>query len=128
MKEFLTYNDYGLLIKELTEIIQKSVLCQNLKYIYSPPRGGLPIAVHLSHFLNLKFLPESYDRTTLGWNELLVVDDVADTGETLKWFRVFITATLHYKQRSKFKPNFYVKETENWIVYPWEKPDEIPNR
>lgn len=128
MKEFLSYHEYGLLIKELTEVIQKSDLCKNLKYIYAPPRGGLPIAVHLSHFLCLDFLPENYDRTTIRHDELLVVDDISDTGETLKWFRVFITASLYYKPWSKFKPNFYIKETTNWLVFPWEKTDETPNR
>ncbi len=128
MKEFMSYSEYGLLVSELTNMIKNSKKTKNLKYIYSPPRGGLPIAVHLSHFLELDFLKENVDRTTIPYDQLLVVDDVVDTGKTLKWFRVFLTASLHYKPKSPFKPNFYVKETTNWIVYPWEKPDEIPNR
>ena len=59
----------------------------------------------------------------------MLVDDVADTGRSmdlavryLKENKVGIlkTATIHYKPQSMFKPNFYVKETEKWIVYPWE--------
>ncbi len=62
--------------------------------------------------------------------KVLVVDDVADSGKTLalvvkllkkKKAKVVKTATLHYKKSSIVKPDFYIKETDAWIVYPWEK-------
>ncbi len=63
---------------------------------------------------------------------VLLVDDIADTGDTLmlakeylikKFPKNLMIATLHYKQKSKIKPDFFVKEVENdvWIIYPWEK-------
>lgn len=61
---------------------------------------------------------------------LLVVDDVADTGQSLiviknhlkkKGARVVKFATIHYKIKSNLKPDFYAKKTSSWIVYPWEK-------
>jgi len=63
---------------------------------------------------------------------VLLVDDIADTGDTLmlakeylikKFPKNLMTATLHYKQKSKIRPDFFVKEVENdvWIIYPWEK-------
>ncbi len=60
---------------------------------------------------------------------LLLIDDVADTGETLKKAKNFIssvykgdvyTATIHHKPWCKFKPDFYVRVVDKWIIYPWE--------
>jgi len=60
---------------------------------------------------------------------VLIVDDVADTGETLLLVKEHVsalgantvkTATLHMKPWSKIKPDFFVSETDSWIVYPWE--------
>ncbi len=60
---------------------------------------------------------------------VLVVDDVADSGKTLiaavehvknmnpKEIR---TATLYYKKHSILKPDYYIRETQSWVVYPWE--------
>lgn len=66
---------------------------------------------------------------------VLVVDDVADSGETLKTIleqliipknpRELRTATLHIKPWSIFKPDYYVKVVDAWIVYPWEKYEMI---
>lgn len=62
--------------------------------------------------------------------KVLVVDDVADSGRTLalvvamvkkRGAKVVKTAALHYKRSSIVKPDFFVKETDKWIVYPWEK-------
>lgn len=63
---------------------------------------------------------------------VLLVDDVADTGDSLmlakkhlleKSPNTLITATLHYKSKSKIKPDFFVKKVDGntWIIYPWEK-------
>lgn len=60
---------------------------------------------------------------------VLVVDDVADSGKSLiaavehvkkmnpKEIR---TATLYYKKHSMLKPDYYIRETQSWVVYPWE--------
>jgi hypoxanthine phosphoribosyltransferase len=61
---------------------------------------------------------------------VLAVDDVADTGKSLKAVIEYLyglgakqvkTATLHYKPKSIVKPDFYVEETDAWIVYPHER-------
>jgi len=67
----------------------------------------------------------------LSGKNVLLVDDVADEGLTLKAViekeiapknplktRV---ATLHMKPWCKFKPDYYIQTTDAWIVYPWEK-------
>lgn len=60
---------------------------------------------------------------------VLVVDEVADSGGSLKLVKAHIleqgalevkTATLYCKPQSVFKPDFYEKETDCWIVFPWE--------
>jgi hypoxanthine phosphoribosyltransferase len=61
---------------------------------------------------------------------VLIVDDVADRGESLRLARKHVEekgagevkiATLHYKPWSKTVPDFYVKKVRSWIVYPWER-------
>ena len=61
---------------------------------------------------------------------VLLVDDVADSGETLKAVKEHIqkrgvaelaTCTLHYKPWSIIKPDIYIDQTEAWIIYPWER-------
>lgn len=61
---------------------------------------------------------------------VLVVNDVADTGESLKLALDHVlekgagksmTATVYYKPHSKFKPDFFADTTSNWIIFPWER-------
>jgi len=62
--------------------------------------------------------------------KVLVVDDVADTGESLKvavehldicGAKAIKTATIYYKPQSIFKPDFFIVQTEQWVVFPWER-------
>jgi uncharacterized protein len=78
-------------------------------------------------------------------NRLLLIDDVFDTGRSLEavvdelarrcrrnlpeHIRI---ATVYYKptrNRSRFKPDYYVRETDQWLVFPHElqglTPEEI---
>jgi len=134
-KTIITYEMYDHMLDKLVEQIEFSNLYTKVKYVYGPPRGGLPMAVHLAHHLDLTLL-DRFDFKNLPrreWKKVLLVDDVADTGKTLHEIRntfgvFFSVATLHYKPRSIVKPNFYVEETTDWLIYPWEKLDEIPNR
>ena len=137
-KIIITYDIYDHMMDNLVEQIEFSKLYTKIKYVYGPPRGGLPIAVHLAHHLDLKFIILN-QLGALDSHELdrvLIVDDIADTGKTLNDFkRAFkimdaslTTATLFVKDRSIIKPDFYVEETTDWIVYPWEKINEKPNR
>ncbi|MGE0207493.1 MAG: phosphoribosyltransferase, partial [Candidatus Babeliales bacterium] len=62
---------------------------------------------------------------------ILIVDDLVDTGETMKFLiealkdslpkTTIKIATLYYKPTSCIKPDYYIEETTNWIVFPWEK-------
>jgi len=66
---------------------------------------------------------------------ILIVDDIADSGETLQYaWRKFTgngcervqTASVFYKPCSKFKPDYFAEEVDEktWIVQPWE-PTEV---
>lgn len=62
--------------------------------------------------------------------KVLVVDDVADTGESLRAVTKHLKemgaaevriATLHYKPKSVVMPEYFVRKTDAWIVYPHER-------
>lgn len=65
---------------------------------------------------------------------VLVVDDVSDQGDSLLALVDLLrrdgaaevkTATVHFKPWSKLKPDFFVVETDSWIIYPWELYESI---
>lgn len=67
---------------------------------------------------------------------VLVVDDVADRGDTYRLARRHIgqrkpaairTAALHYKVGSRFVPDFYAARLTawHWIDYPWARIEDI---
>ena len=67
-----------------------------------------------------------YDRKVVTRKQILVVDDIADTGHTLKDFdnEHNVVCTFHYHKQSLTVPEFFCEEkTDEWIVYPWEERD-----
>lgn len=117
-------------------------------------RGGLIPGVLLSHALDVKHgvtTIQSYNKSKeqgqveadkyismigrLDRNSsILIVDDIADSGTTLReayeWLAAsgfnmdkVHTATIYYKKRSKFKPNYYAEKIgdNEWVQFPWEK-------
>ncbi len=61
--------------------------------------------------------------------EVLLIDDIADSGRSLSMAFDLLnsygavdvkTAVIHYKPWSMLEPDFYVEETERWVIYPWE--------
>ncbi len=64
----------------------------------------------------------------------LIVDDVADTGKSLKLAKDHIlqkgatevrTATVYSKPWSVIKPDYFEKETRRWVVFPWETKEAV---
>jgi hypothetical protein len=75
--------------------------------------------------------PEVYQDISADLNgeTILLFDDIADTGETLKFVKKYLesrgvkkiyTATLFYKPHSMIKPDYYGEETVAWIIFPYE--------
>ena len=84
--------------------------------VYGIPRGGLILAVLLSHKLELPMLLAPTSKS-------LVVDDIADTGKTLQHFHDIGTfiVTLYYHQQSLIMPSLWLHEKgDKWVVFPWE--------
>ncbi len=111
-------------------------------------RGGLPPAVRFSHIgelplrvMGLKFykdVGETNEKPTvtipltadITGKRVLVIDDVADTGETLVEVKKHLeeknpeevrVAVIAKKPSSIFDPDYYIMCTDKWIVFPWEK-------
>jgi len=67
---------------------------------------------------------------------VLVMDDVADTGKSLRLVKSHLKergaaevkiATVYYKPWSVIIPDYYMKETRSWIIFPWERKETIRN-
>ncbi len=134
------YKDCLFLGKKITE--------KNIKIdrIIAISRGGLVPARILSDFLqapisnivissysNLKQLkePEIIEVAHLDLKDqtILIVDEVSDTGKTfiraLKHFqnhkpKKILTASPYIKPKTIFIPDFYIKNIDTWIVFPYD--------
>jgi len=114
-KVYLSWDDITILVEDLCNTIASSGA--QIKSITGIERGGLIPAVMISHKLNIPYVTKINKDT-------LVVDDICDTGETLKNMVAGYTATLHYKPTAISTPDFYSKEVgTEWLIYPWERSD-----
>jgi len=129
-KVFITPQKFHDDIIELCNLIPKG----KYKSVIGLPRGGCIAAVYISHFCNLKYFKFEDFQYMDDFSEVLVIDDLVDTGKTLKDLQEgeehFDTGVVYYKPRSVVVPTYYVEEFKNsdWIVFPFEKADEEPNR
>ena len=111
-------------IEDLVDILAEGIAnnLDDINYIHGLSRGGLIPAVMLSHKLNI---PYTDHPSTVHGKKVLIVDDIADSGETLKKWDNYQTAVLHYKpDTSKTVPTIWAVQhvTGDWVVYPWEHP------
>ncbi|MGC8562386.1 MAG: energy-coupling factor transporter ATPase [Thermoplasmata archaeon] len=148
--EALKFVDLKRYARELAaDIIRKFGRPESIVYI---ERGGMVIGRLLSDFLSVRKvyplrasyytddgIPMTHVRISdfefsISKNQgyILLVDDIADTGKTLKAAKEelgrrttanIITATVVYKPQSVFKPDAYVYEVSNntWIVFDYEE-------
>ena len=141
---------YGLLLK-LSEKIRKSGFEPDV--IVGVSRGGLIPARIMSDLLENSKLANVTTEFYVGMaktkseptitqpvsfpvkdKKVLVVDDLADTGESLKLVNVHLKkqgaseikiATIYYKPWSIIVPHYYEKQTRCWIVFPWEQKETV---
>ncbi|MGB9786475.1 MAG: phosphoribosyltransferase [Infirmifilum sp.] len=112
-------------------------------------RGGLVVGRILSDLLQVKELvnlPVSFykgvgttrdkpvisadiDESTIKGRSVLIVDDIVDTGETLKAVLAYVeslkprivrSAAPYVKPWANPFPDYYVKIVEDWVVFPYE--------
>lgn len=87
-----------------------------LNGVYGFPRGGLPLAVALSHQLSIPLLKEPEE-------DCLFVDDVYETGKTLKqaWeYDGSKACTWMSKQTPTWFTTVEITTKKEWLVFPWE--------
>ena len=118
-KKYLSWSEIEIAVERLASNIFNSD--RGITAITGLPRGGLIPAVMLSHKLKIPYIVNPQ----LVGNNVLLVDDICDTGETLKRFQNeanIITCTIHYKKSASYEPNFWYRMADEniWIVYPWE--------
>lgn len=121
MKRFVDWDE----VVDFLELVSEKCSETNIDGVYGLPRGGLVLAVMLSHRLGKPLLLAPTSKS-------LIVDDICDSGESLlhyysnasaeeKTERPLI-ATMFYKQNSLVEPDIYLYEKKNdWIVFPWEE-------
>ena len=119
MIKYFTWDEFD---KSVEHIATK---CKFLEFsgIYGVPRGGLCLAVALSHKLKINLITEPIKNS-------LIVDDVYETGITLNNFKN-IEGAMFFVLFSKRKPLWWntvhiSKESER-IVFPWENAANLQN-
>ena len=142
--KYYAYNDF----RDDTKVLIQKVKEFEPESIVAIARGGLTLAHAMAEGLNIRDVQsirtELYDSTEkrdcitlFGSCELqnkqrvLVVDDIADSGETLKALQPLLAnlypeiefkyATLFYKTTSLIEPDFWVREADDWIDFFWER-------
>jgi hypoxanthine phosphoribosyltransferase len=154
-REELSYERFGVAARELAEIVVEDGYEPD--WIVGIARGGLLIAGAIGYALSIKniatmnvefytdveerldmpvLLPPVLNLLDLTDTKVLVVDDVADTGETLKMVLDLLATSvaevrslvIYEKSRSMVKADFVWKRTDQWINFPWscEPPVRLP--
>src|SRR3990167_9638298 len=109
--EKLSWSEFDRSIKKIASWAED----KRVSSVYGIPRGGLVVAVALSHRLDVPFV--EYDNRQLS---TLVVDDICDTGQTLSKYKGQRTATIYYAANQSYEPDFWVKKKTKWVQFPWE--------
>lgn len=145
-REHLSYQEFGDAVLNLAYEIKKSDFQPNI--VLSIARGGCflgsalgyALGVKNSFTMNVEFytgidqrlpmpvvLPPVPNKVDLRGATVLIADDVADSGETLRLVLDFWRGTvkearsvvLYEKPRSVVKPDYVWRRTEKWIEFPW---------
>ena len=154
-RELLTYEQFGSAVRELAQDIADSGYRPDI--ILSIARGGFFLGAALGYALGVKnsftisvefytgiderlpmpvVLPPVPNRIDLTGASVLVADDVADSGETLRLVQDFCagyvkevkSVVLYQKPTTIIKPDFTWRHTDKWIEFPWSaKPPVTAN-
>ncbi|MEN4046003.1 phosphoribosyltransferase family protein [Sulfurimonas sp. NWX367] len=144
MKQYYSYENF----RNDTCKLRDNVKTFEPETIVAVARGGLVLAHCLAEGLDIRDVQsirtELYDATCkrealslfgmcslADVKRVLVVDDIADSGETLAYVMqhlqknfpeaAFKSSTLFYKKTSIYEPDFWINEADAWIEFFWEK-------
>jgi hypoxanthine phosphoribosyltransferase len=145
-RERLSWADFGAATRDLASAVFDDGYEPDL--ILSIARGGLLVGAALGYALDVKntwtmnvefytgvderldvpmILPPVPELVDLESARMLIADDVADTGETLRLVKEFCAgkvaevrcAVLYEKSRSSVACEYVWKRTDLWIEFPW---------
>ena len=151
-REVMTWDDLGAGARELAEAVVDDGWVPDM--ILGIARGGLLVAGAIGYSLGVKntftmnvefytgvderldmpmILPPVPDLVDFAETKVLIADDVADTGETLKAVHEFLegkvaevrSAVLYEKPRSAVKCEYVWRRTDRWITFPWSAQDPV---
>lgn len=119
-KKWVTWEQVEEFVNYIVSIYKDS----DLTGVYGLPRGGLVLAVMLSHRLHIPFLGSPC-------KDCLIVDDICDSGESLLHYAqnsssfekpLYHIVTMYYKENKLgiTPEKFYDEKGDDWIVFPWE--------
>ena len=123
----VSWAEYEILLEKLAK---KMVLKNNIsKSLYGIPRGGLIVAICLTHVNeNFSLYPLSklfrVNPVKSDIDSIIVIDDIIDSGDTAhKFFDYYELGTLFWRVGSSFEPDYYAEKLDSdvWIRFPWEK-------
>ena len=143
MKQYYSYENF----RDDTRKLIKKVKDFEAEAIVSIARGGYTLSHAMAEGLNIRDVQsirtELYDKeckreilSLFGTcdftvKKVLVVDDIADSGETLAYIMEYLqknfpdvtfqSVTLFYKKTSIYEPDFWINEASAWIEFFWEK-------
>lgn len=94
---------------------------RHVKNIYGIPRGGLVVAVKLSHLLDVPLILNRDDIS----RDTLIVDDIVDKGNTIERLLASIgehhhIASIYSNKAARHVQHFFVRDNKSWVVFPWE--------
>ncbi|MCK9455188.1 MAG: phosphoribosyltransferase family protein [Sulfurimonas sp.] len=142
--KYYSYEDF----KTDTTFLIDRVRDAKFEAIVAVARGGLTLSHAMAEGLDIRQVQsirtELYDKTIKrgrlnifdtchleGVKKVLVVDDIADSGDTLeavmeylekKYEDIeFVSCTLFYKKTSLYEPHFWINEADDWIDFFWER-------
>jgi xanthine phosphoribosyltransferase len=143
-KRFYSYNEF---LSDL-DILEEEIKEFNPSSFVAIARGGMSIAHFLAEKLDIRdvfvinstsyennqklFSPKISNIPNLnGQKKVLIIDDISDSGETLKevleilkknYPKIeFKTLTLFFKENSKLIPDIKLHKTNEWVVFFWDK-------
>ena len=156
-REILSWPDFGSGTRALAQLVADDDFRPDI--ILSIARGGLlpggavayALSVKNTFVMNIEFytgvderldfpvmLPPQLNQIDLADAHVLIVDDVADTGATLKAVHDFClpvvksvrNAVLYEKGHSIVKCEYVWRRTDRWIDFPWsdKAPIVVPHR
>ena len=126
MKKYVSWNEVNKFVQQVVHRYAE----HDIPGVYGLPRGGLVLAVMISHRLNIPMLMSPVEGC-------LLVDDICDSGESLVHYTKNTSAeidkpsyhivTMYFKEnRLGVLPEMYSYQKGNdWIVFPWEEDEPI---